>query len=229
VRGLRARSACCRQALAAATLPTHFSPSSPPPPPPSRAQLMTRRDDHSGCTGVTALVTATHVILANCGDSRACILGTTALGGTGHLVTQRTKDHKPSDPAEAARIEAAGGAVIIGRVNGDLAVSRALGDFGFKTHPTLPPEKQMVRGWRLGGGGGAAVDGRLAPRRPQVSCEPDITVEPRVPGKTDVSCPQRCECKPSQRSARPPQSAVPGAGVRRRVGCDRAGAAGDDD
>jgi serine/threonine protein phosphatase PrpC len=114
---------------------------------------MTRRDDHSGCTGVTALVTATHVILANCGDSRACLLGTTALGGTGHLVTQRTKDHKPSDPAEAARIEAA----VIGRVNGDLAVSRALGDFGFKTHPTLPPEKQMVRGWRWVGGGGRGV------------------------------------------------------------------------
>ena len=31
-----------------------------------------------------------------------------------------------------------------GRVNGDLAVSRALGDFPFKTNVELPPEKQMV-------------------------------------------------------------------------------------
>lgn len=31
-----------------------------------------------------------------------------------------------------------------GRVNGELAVSRALGDFPFKANTALPPEKQMV-------------------------------------------------------------------------------------
>jgi serine/threonine protein phosphatase PrpC len=46
-----------------------------------------------------------------------------------------TKDHKPDDPAEKARIEAAGGFVSTGdvaRVNDFIAVSRAIGDWDFK-------------------------------------------------------------------------------------------------
>ena len=35
-------------------------------------------------------------------------------------------------PGEAARIHSAGGSVMIQRVNGSLAVSRALGDFDYK-------------------------------------------------------------------------------------------------
>lgn len=63
-------------------------------------------------------------------------------------------DHKPNNVSsfdasneqlpERERINAAGGSVMAGRVNGDLAVSRALGDFPFKTNTELPPEKQMV-------------------------------------------------------------------------------------
>lgn len=33
---------------------------------------------------------------------------------------------------------------MMNRVNGDLAVSRALGDFTYKGNDNLPPEKQMV-------------------------------------------------------------------------------------
>ena len=49
-----------------------------------------------------------------------------------------TKDHKPDDPEETKRIEASGGFVTlppktyIPRVNGQLALSRAFGDFQLK-------------------------------------------------------------------------------------------------
>ena len=45
---------------------------------------------------------------------------------------------------EKARITAAGGFVDFGRVNGNLALSRAIGDFEFKKGADLAPEKQIV-------------------------------------------------------------------------------------
>lgn len=45
---------------------------------------------------------------------------------------------------EKARITAAGGFVDFGRVNGNLALSRAIGDFEFKKSADLPPEQQIV-------------------------------------------------------------------------------------
>ena len=45
---------------------------------------------------------------------------------------------------EKARITAAGGFVDFGRVNGNLALSRALGDFEFKKSAELSPEQQIV-------------------------------------------------------------------------------------
>lgn len=46
--------------------------------------------------------------------------------------------------SEKRRIENAGGKVSWKRVDGDLAVSRALGDFYYKNRPDLPPEEQKV-------------------------------------------------------------------------------------
>ena len=45
---------------------------------------------------------------------------------------------------EKARIAAAGGFVDFGRVNGNLALSRAIGDFEFKKSAELSPEQQIV-------------------------------------------------------------------------------------
>lgn len=45
---------------------------------------------------------------------------------------------------EKARITAAGGFVDFGRVNGNLALSRAIGDFEFKKSAELSPELQIV-------------------------------------------------------------------------------------
>ena len=43
-----------------------------------------------------------------------------------------SEDHKPDNVLEKQRVLAAGGEVKFGRVNGDLAVSRAVGDFTYK-------------------------------------------------------------------------------------------------
>ncbi len=83
--------------------------------------------DESGCTCVSAVVTPTHVVCANVGDSR-CLAGSMTTAAT----TSMTEDHKPSNPDEKVRIENAGGFVMGDRVNGELAMSRALGDFRYK-------------------------------------------------------------------------------------------------
>ncbi|KAA0172644.1 hypothetical protein FNF27_05868 [Cafeteria roenbergensis] len=94
-------------------------------------------EDRSGATAVVALVTPTDVLVANAGDSR-CVLGR-----AGRSV-EMSEDHKPTNAAERRRIVRAGGSVALGRVNGELAVSRAMGDYGFKGRRDLGPEAQMV-------------------------------------------------------------------------------------
>ncbi|KAG0640503.1 phosphatase 2C-domain-containing protein [Tuber brumale] len=95
------------------------------------------RGDVSGCTASTALITDTKIYVANAGDSRTVL-----------SVKGRAKplsfDHKPDNEGEKARICAAGGSVHNGRVNGNLALSRAIGDFKYKRRADLPPEKQIV-------------------------------------------------------------------------------------
>jgi serine/threonine protein phosphatase PrpC len=95
-------------------------------------------DDESGCTGVVVLTTPTCYVCANVGDSRACVL--TPRGPARALST----DHKPDNAAEKARIEAAGGTVVSGRINGSLAVARAFGDPPYKDQAHLPVEQQRV-------------------------------------------------------------------------------------
>lgn len=101
--------------------------------------------DSVGCTAnvVLALRRAGRLRLfcANCGDSRAVL-------SRGGVAVELSQDHHPHDPTEKRRIEAAGGFVAVyetsGRVDGTLAVSRALGDFRFKARPDLPAERQKV-------------------------------------------------------------------------------------
>ena len=75
-----------------------------------------------GCTATVILITKTHIFCANSGDSR-----TVLARSQGCLPL--SEDHKPDNEIEKARIEAAGGFVAENRVNGNLALSRALGDF----------------------------------------------------------------------------------------------------
>lgn len=110
--------------------------------------------DTSGCTAVSCMLTPKYVICVNAGDSRAVI-------GSDGLTIPLSEDHKPDDTMERMRIENAGGHIQGRRVDGDLAVSRAFGDFQYKTRPDLKPEEQKV------------------------SCEPDVKIHKRTP-KDDI-------------------------------------------
>jgi serine/threonine protein phosphatase PrpC len=91
----------------------------------------------AGCTAVVAYITNSMLYVANAGDSR-CVLGRRG------CAVDMSYDHKPDNPDELARITRANGSVIDGRVNGNLNLSRCLGDFEYKQNPELPPEKQMI-------------------------------------------------------------------------------------
>ena len=108
-------------------------------------------EDKSGTTVVCVLISPTQIYFANCGDSRA------VLSRNGR-VAFATQDHKPTNPTEKERIQNAGGSVMIQRVNGALAVSRALGDFEYKSSDSKGQCDQLV------------------------SPEPDVTAEDRSDG-----------------------------------------------
>jgi serine/threonine protein phosphatase PrpC len=93
--------------------------------------------ERSGSTCVVVLVTPSHIICANAGDSRAIL----RRGGS---VLPLSFDHKPNNVPEMERITQAGGFVKCKRVDGDLAVSRGLGDFSYKSNETLPVDQQKV-------------------------------------------------------------------------------------
>ncbi|KAK5648982.1 hypothetical protein RI129_003874 [Pyrocoelia pectoralis] len=98
---------------------------------------MTSGEDKSGSTAVCAFVSPRLIYVANCGDSRAVL----CRDGNPIFTTQ---DHKPGLPTERDRIVQAGGSVMIQRVNGSLAVSRALGDYEYKNVAGLGPCEQLV-------------------------------------------------------------------------------------
>lgn len=90
-------------------------------------------------------VTAVHIHrgvslqVAHVGDSRAMFIDA---NGASHFLTD---DHSPTRDDEAARIEKAGGHVLRGRVNGVLAVSRAVGDRALKSVvPALPDVREQT-------------------------------------------------------------------------------------
>lgn len=97
------------------------------------------RREESGSTAIVVLIKEDRVYCANAGDSRAVA----CVGGRAEALS---KDHKPSNLIEYQRITAAGGWVDSDRVNGNLALSRALGDFIFKRNEKKKPEEQIVTG-----------------------------------------------------------------------------------
>lgn len=101
--------------------------------------------ENVGCTAVCVLLWRTGVICANAGDSRA------VLCRKGRAV-ELSRDHKPNDDPERRRIYAAGGYVeeipvgprVHYRVNGNLNLSRAIGDLEYKKQADLLPEQQVI-------------------------------------------------------------------------------------
>ncbi|KAL2159102.1 hypothetical protein VTH06DRAFT_2861 [Thermothelomyces fergusii] len=94
-------------------------------------------EEVSGCTACVGLITDDKIYIANAGDSRSVL-------GVKGRAKPLSFDHKPQNEGEKARIVAAGGFVDFGRVNGNLALSRAIGDFEFKKSAELAPEQQIV-------------------------------------------------------------------------------------
>lgn len=101
-----------------------------------RCELQTPKCEHVGSTAVVAVVGPEHIVVANCGDSRAVLCRQGA-------AIPLSIDHKPDRPDEMQRIQAAGGRVIFWdgpRVQGVLAMSRAIGDGYLKPYVTAEPE-----------------------------------------------------------------------------------------
>jgi protein phosphatase 1L len=95
----------------------------------------------SGTTAANFYIIGDRFLAANAGDTRVII-------GTRKGVSSLTKDHKPELPEERMRIESLGGQVIFHgapRVQGILAISRALGDTVLKPYVTAEP--RIVEGY----------------------------------------------------------------------------------
>lgn len=78
------------------------------------------------------------VVAVNVGDSRSFLVRPDS------SIQSLTEDHTPNLVAEEARIRAAGGFVLLCRVDGQLAMSRAIGDWNYKANPELGPTQQKV-------------------------------------------------------------------------------------
>jgi serine/threonine protein phosphatase PrpC len=78
------------------------------------------------------------ITIANVGDSRAILIGKDG------KIKFSTIDHKPDDENEAQRIRSAGGSVQFGRVDGELAMSRSIGDWNYKQSAHLESHQQKV-------------------------------------------------------------------------------------
>lgn len=95
----------------------------------------------SGAAAATLYIEGERFWAANAGDVRI-VMGISAGART------LTVDHKPDLPQEKERIEALGGRVVfldVPRVEGDLAISRALGDAHLK--PFVIPEPRIAGGF----------------------------------------------------------------------------------
>ena len=76
--------------------------------------------------------------IANAGDCRGLLVQSP------NRVFALNEEHKPLDKRERRRIEQAGGLVIRMRINENLNLSRALGDFHYKSNFGLPFDEQLI-------------------------------------------------------------------------------------
>jgi len=111
--------------------------------PEGQAELLTLKNDtdgadsHAGCTANVILIHKNVIYCANAGDSRTILWAN-------KKVIALSEDHKPDNEIEKTRISKAGGFIIEGRVNGNLNLSRALGDLEYKKNPALKPAEQLI-------------------------------------------------------------------------------------
>ncbi|XP_027773404.1 probable protein phosphatase 2C 51 isoform X1 [Solanum pennellii] len=116
-----------------------------------------KNDYISGSTAIVVLWMNGQILVGNLGDSKALVCSRKThfdQENEGDLVTtlqakELTMDHHPDRDDEKARIEAAGGVVLVvgvPRVNGILAVSRSIGDIRLKRYGVIAEPE--ITGWR---------------------------------------------------------------------------------
>jgi len=146
-------------------------------------------DEDAGTTAVAVMVTPKWIVCTNAGDSRA------VYSRSNHRAVPLSYDHKPEDEDEERRIREAGGYVSGGRVEGDLAVSRGLGDYRFKDldavlsgaegertpRGTSILQRTIASTLQEQGGGEEEDMPMLRPSEQKVSPVPDIIVQNRDP------------------------------------------------
>jgi len=94
-------------------------------------------ESFAGCTACVALIVKNELYVANAGDSR-CILYS-----DGKAIAM-SEDHKPDLDQEKDRIQKAGGYIVDGRINGNLNLSRAIGDLEYKKDTDRKVHEQLI-------------------------------------------------------------------------------------
>ena len=93
----------------------------------------------AGCTAVVAFLVGGKLVVANAGDSRGVLC---RKGGQAYGLSE---DHKPQQEGEMRRITESGGFVNgAGRINGNLNLSRSLGDLKYKQNSSIGKSEQMI-------------------------------------------------------------------------------------
>lgn len=106
-----------------------------------RQEAVEKRYSAGSTASVVLVLNDEELLVANVGDSKVILC-------SGHA-EELTRDHHPDRDDERARVERAGGFVLdwdIPRVNGILAVSRAIGDVSLKRYGVIA-EPEII-GWR---------------------------------------------------------------------------------
>lgn len=95
--------------------------------------------DTVGCTANVIFIDkeVNKIYVVNAGDSRC------TMGKAGKTV-EMSIDHKPESQIEIDRIEKAGSVITEGRVDGNLNLTRSLGDLKYKQRDNLTPEEQAI-------------------------------------------------------------------------------------
>lgn len=93
--------------------------------------------DAKGCTANVILIKDNIITVANAGDSR-CVIASDG------RAEDLSEDHKPENEIEKARIQNAGSEITDGRVDGNLNLSRSLGDLKHKQKPGLTQAEQPI-------------------------------------------------------------------------------------
>lgn len=95
--------------------------------------------DSIGCTSNVLYIDNAEkkAYVANAGDSRC------TMGRAGKCV-EMSVDHKPECQVEIDRITKAGSTITDGRVDGNLNLTRSLGDLKYKQRDHLTPEEQAI-------------------------------------------------------------------------------------